>query len=234
MKFNDYRADKSPLKLQVAYRAGQLGVKPDDLAAIWKLLGPLETKREPGCFHRDHSMRVGLLASEMVEHVVIFEDERGLGRSFWLQNARALFFAGLLHDVGKALVPACTLSATTKWTSEDQLAMEQHVLDGFRLLRDRFDFTAHVIIWHHRFQSRGYPRELPAPLQPFSENTLKLAERYGQILMLADVYDAMHRVNSATEGRFLSSEEIREKMEKLHPEIFGDLVPRLYAAGVLV
>jgi len=234
MKFNDYRTDKSPLEVQVAYRAGQLAVKPNDLTAIWKLLGPLEVKHEPGRFHRDHSMRVGLLAAEIAAHIKIFD---GFCSRCWLpktEDARSLFFAGLLHDVGKALVPACTLSATTKWTSEDQLAMEQHVLDGFRLLRDRFDFTAHVIVWHHRFQARGYPAELPGPLQPFSEDTLKLAERYGQILMLADVYDAMHRVNSATEGKFLSSEEIREKMERLHPEIFGDLVSRLYEAGVLV
>jgi len=224
MKFNDYRSSVLPLEQEVAHRAGQLGVKADDLAAIWKLLGPLEVKREAGCFHRDHSMRVGLLASEIAQFTQMV---------WYKSHGRALFFAGLLHDVGKALVPACTLAATEKWTSEDQLAMEAHVIDGFRLLRDRFDFTAHVIIWHHRFQTRGYPKELPAPLQPFSEETLKLAERYGQILMLADVYDAMHRVNSATGGEFLSSEEIRSRMEKLHPEIFGDLVPRLYAAGVL-
>jgi HD-GYP domain-containing protein (c-di-GMP phosphodiesterase class II) len=236
MKFNNYRTDKSSLEVQVAYRAGHLGVKIEDLDAIWKLLGPLETKREPGHFHRDHSMRVGLLASEMAKHVLLLDSFPSKPYTTRLEDVgpeRSLFFAGLLHDVGKALVPACTLAATTKWTSEDQLAMEQHVLDGFRLLRDRFDFTAHVIAWHHRFQARGYPAELPGPLQPFSEDTLKLAERYGQILMLADVYDAMHRANSATEGRFLSSAEIREKMEKLHPEMFGDLVPRLYATEVL-
>ncbi|HET6956746.1 MAG TPA: HD domain-containing protein [Vicinamibacterales bacterium] len=227
MKFNDYRDHTLSLETEVAFRAGQLGVQQDDLAAIWKLLAPLETKREPGCFHRDHSMRVGLLASTIASFSLPYPHTESLRRE------RSLFFAGLLHDVGKALVPACTLAATTQWTDEDQLAMEQHVFDGFRLLRDRFDFTAHVIVWHHRFQNRSYPKELPAPLQPFSEETLQLAESYGQILMLADVYDAMHRVNSASGGKFLSTEEIREKMEKLHPEIFGDLVPRLYKAKVL-
>jgi putative nucleotidyltransferase with HDIG domain len=215
----DYRHDHLPLDDLVQDRMRTLGISNDDQEAIWSLLAPLGTKREGGHFHRLHSLRVGLLADEIAAEIGA--------------DQRALLFAGLLHDVGKALVPACTLCATESWTDADRAAMEQHVMDGFRLLRDRFDFTAHVIVWHHRFQRGGYPQELPAALQPFSEATLAKAHEYGKLLMVADVYDAMHRINSATGGRALAPEEIEQRMMKLHPELLGDLVPRLYEVRVL-
>lgn len=142
-------------------------------------------------------------------------------------------YVGTFFQADGALVPACTLCATEKWTDEDRKNMEPHVMDGFRMLRDRFDFTAHVIVWHHRFQSSGYPAELPAALQPFSEETLERAKDYGKLLMIADVFDAMHRVNSGSGGVALTDGQIEEQMLKLHPELLGGLVSRLYEKGVL-
>lgn len=106
------------------------------------------------------------------------------------------------------------------------------MLDGFRLLRDRFDFTAHAIVWHHRFQSRGYPKDLPAPLQPFSDTTLAMVRRVGEILAIADVFDALHRVNSGSGGAALTSAEIEGKMKSAFPDHL-DLVASLYTKGVL-
>ena len=227
MQFIDYRNDSAPLYDTVVLRADELGVKIRDWLAIDAMLAPLGAKPKGGVYHHDHSLRVGLLASEIAT---------GLNSMSDVENytpPKPLFFAGLLHDVGKALVPACTLCATEKWTDEDKRNMEPHVMDGFRMLRDRFDFTAHVIIWHHRFQSGGYPIELPGALQPFSEATLRQAREYGKILMVADVFDAMHRVNSATAGKPLSPTEIKRRMMLLQPDLLGDLVERLYDKGVL-
>jgi len=242
MNFVPYRKDIFPLEDMVLRRALALKVADEDWSAINAMLAPLGAKKA-GVYHRDHSYRVGLLASEIAEAIGIptfhprnpeREGWQGPYDITWDYSApNALFFAGLLHDIGKALVPACTLCATEKWTDEDRKNMEPHVLDGFRMLRDRFDFTAHVIVWHHRFQSGGYPAELPEKLQPFSDEALEKAKEYGKLLMVADVFDAMHRINSATGGVALTSEEIKTRMLKLHPELLGDLVSRLYEKGVL-
>jgi len=232
MNFVPYRKDIFPLEDMVLRRALALDVKDDDWKAINAMLAPLGAKPKGGVYHRDHSYRVGLLASEIAAETAT-DTMNVFVSGKVLTPIKALFFAGLLHDVGKALVPACTLCATEKWTDEDRKNMEPHVLDGFRMLRDRFDFTAHVIVWHHAFQAGGYPKELPAALQPFSEETLEKAKEYGKLLMVADVFDALHRVNSATGGVALTSEEIKTRMLKLHPELLGDLVSRLYEKGVL-
>lgn len=219
MLFNNYRSDPLPLVETVEARLVALDVSLSDRKAVWIMLAPLSIKYEAGWFHYAHSLRVGLLAAEIARHEGVDE--------------RALLLAGLLHDVGKALVPACTLSATERWTAEDKAVMEEHVSDGFRMLRDRFDFTAQVILWHHRFQASGYPEKTPNYAPQFSVETLDLARRDGILLMVADVFDALHRVNSATEGCALSGEAIRTKMLALHPALLGNLVSRLYAAGVL-
>lgn len=235
MNFSNYRNDIFPLEDMVLRRALALKVADEDWKAINAMLAPLGAKPKGGIYHRDHSWRVGLLASEIAGAITDPNEKQLVGGYGDKPHnpPKALFFAGLLHDVGKALVPACTLCATEKWTDEDRKNMEPHVMDGFRMLRDRFDFTAHVIVWHHKLQRGGYPAELPAALQPFSEETLEKAKEYGKLLMVADVFDAMHRVNSATGGEALSPEKIKYRMKQLHPELLGDLVSRLYEKGVL-
>lgn len=207
MRFTDYRHDSLPLPILIANKAHEIGVQPHDFLAALSMLAPLAAKTRGGEFHLLHSYRVALLA------------ERIARAEF--AEPKALFFAGLLHDVGKALVPACTLCATERWTDEDRRNMEPHVIDGFRLLRDRFDFTAHVIVRHHRNQSGGYPTELPFSLQPFSEETLERVSRYARMLTIADVFDAMHRVNSGSDGVALTEAQIRERMLKIDLMVAG-------------
>jgi streptomycin 6-kinase len=55
---------------------------------------------------------------------------------------------------------------------------------------------------------------------------------YARILALADVYDAMHRINDATGGQALSGEEIRRRMLDSNPDQ-RHLVGELYAADIL-
>lgn len=206
------------LEKTVRDRLRKIGARKEDIQAIFSFLKPLGEKGSAGVLHRNHSLRVGLLAADIAKHLGLDE--------------RALLFAGLVHDVGKALVPTCTLGRTDAWTSTDQALMEAHVLDGFRMLRDRLDFTAQVIVQHHRFQgSRSYPKELPPAPAPFSQETLDKAKHYAQILALADVFDALHRVNSSSGGKALSSAEIHEKMFQFHPADVH-LIAELYDAGI--
>jgi HD-GYP domain-containing protein (c-di-GMP phosphodiesterase class II) len=141
-------------------------------------------------------------------------------------------FAGALHDIGKALLPLRVLGKTDEWTALDQRIMQRHVLDGYRLLRDRFDFSGEVMLWHHRFQVRGYPKRLPPPLHRYSTATRVLIMEYGRLLALADVYDALHRSNSRSKHGGLSAEEIKEKMLEYNPDR-RPLIHALYASGVL-
>lgn len=218
-RFQHYWPDDSKLeeRLERAYDA--FGVPVELRKAAGSFLAILKNKNETTRFHYEHSIRVGLLG-QAIGNFVHF-------------GAKPLFFAGLLHDVGKALVPASTLGKTDDWTPADSQAIETHVLDGYRLLRDKFDFTAQILVWHHRFQKNCYPLELPPQLHPYSNATEVVIAMYGRLLAIADTFDALHRIN-AREGRktILSGAEIRERMLAAHPDL-RELIEALYEAEIL-
>ncbi len=194
-------------------------VKDRDRLTIRSLMAPLKDKNEVTHAHYLHSLRVAIVARSIAKYTHCEE--------------RPLLFAGALHDIGKALVPKAVLGKTTPFTEADYVIMRKHVMDSYRMLRDKFDFTAEIILWHHKFQTNGYPKVMPKPMHEYSEGAKLLIVEYGRILALADVYDALHRANSKfKEGGGLSGEEVRAKMFEYNPDK-KKLVEALYKAGVL-
>lgn len=194
----------------------ELRFNEDLKSSIRGFLAILKQKSE---FTYLHSLRVGLLA-------------RKIARFMHLPD-NALFLASIFHDLGKSQTPLSTLHKTSSWSAEDTRIMEVHVLDSYRLLRDRFDFSAAVILLHHQFQSNAYPIELPIPLHDYSRATRVLIEECGRVLAIADIYDALHRKNyKFGDKKVLNKEEIREKMLELNPDRKG-LIEELYNVGIL-
>src|SRR3989344_8568671 len=60
-------------------------------------------------FTYHHSLRVGLLARRIARFMHLDE--------------KALFFAGIFHDLGKSQVPLNTLHKTSGWTPDDSKIM---------------------------------------------------------------------------------------------------------------
>jgi hypothetical protein len=207
-----------PLAERLHAAFNELQIAPDERRGILDMLGPLNAKHPPTC---GHCIRVGLVARKIGEFLQ--HDDSG----------RALFYAGLLHDVGKASADLALLEKTSGWTEADSKAMSRHVVDGHRLLQGRFDFSADILKFHHKFQPNGYPAVVPKALHDYSFATFSKLTEYGRILAIADVYDALHRVNDRHgETRGLSGIEIKEQMLKFNPDK-TELIDRLYKSEVL-
>lgn len=166
----------------------------------------------------NHSIRVGLLSKRIAD--------------FMHLSRRALLYAGLLHDIGKVQTRVELLQKTENWTAEDAEELNTHVMDGYRILRGHFDFSAEIILWHHRFQSRRYPEQMPEFLHNYSQGTKIMIPIFGRMLSLADTFDALHRVNSKFgEGQAITGEQIREKMLSFNKDQ-EVLIGELYDAGI--
>lgn len=168
-------------------------------------MAPLRDKGPVYRFHYDHTLRVALLCVEVAK--------------FMHLDQKALLYAGLLHDVGKIQVPAETLGKTSGWTEKDTQNIRPHVMDGYKMIRGRFDFTAEVILHHHRFQANGYPVIVPHELHPHCLGSQTLIIMYGRILALCDQFDAFHRINDHG-GKITvpTGESIKTLMFKANPD----------------
>lgn len=206
------------LHKQLRAALAELEVPQQEWETVLAFLEPLRTKDPITHVHYEHSVRVGFLCRE-------------IGKFMHLDE-KALLYAGLMHDIGKCQVCLGTLGKTDVWTAIDTAAIQEHVMDSYRFLRGRFDFSAEVVVLHHRFQDDAYPAELPAPLHAYSEETKELIMTYGRLLALADVYDALHRSNSKFgTHRVLSGDEIKTKMLELNTDQ-RSLILKLYDAGI--
>ena len=110
-----------------------------------------------------------------------------LGRElgFDQEQCRTAGTAGLLHDVGKALMPLDILNKPGKLTDAEFDVMRSHPVRGFELLQEAHgtsDEAMDVCLHHHeRVDGAGYPHKLPV-------DRLSALVRMGSI---CDVYDAI-------------------------------------------
>jgi len=161
----------------------------------------LKCKTEPTY---EHSVRVALLGTKITKHLNL--------------NPKPLFYAGLLHDVGKTLISPETLKKTGSFSKQEMEEMEKHVEYGAQLLRGVHDFSSEILLRHHKFQESGYPKILPKSNIPYSEETKLIIDNLAKILAIADFYDA---ITSRDNGKFgekkkLTQDEIiRIMMDKI-------------------
>ena len=122
----------------------------------------------------EHTRRVARLAAEVGE-------ELGLPPG----RLRALATGGLLHDIGKLVVPDAILRKPAALTDDEFDEIRRHPRAGADLLRELggFDPIVHALVLdhHERLDGHGYPRGL-------EEDEIPLEAR---ILGVCDVYDAL-------------------------------------------
>lgn len=104
----------------------------------------------------------------------------GLGN----EDKRMLTLAGLLHDIGKTLVPRDIILKPDALTPEEFEAVKLHTLRGYKILQnkkidDRIKMAA--LQHHERADGSGYP---------FGKQGDQI-ETFAMIVAIADVYDAM-------------------------------------------
>ena len=124
-------------------------------------------------FTCSHSARVAAYAHEIARHMGMDDD--------FLEN---LFYIGLLHDVGKVIVPNEIINKPAKLTNDEYETMKKHTNVGKELLEDVTfikNLTAGASEHHERWDGKGYG-------QGISGENISLEAR---IIAVADTYDAM-------------------------------------------
>lgn len=193
-----------------------LEISEDQQDSLRLYLGLLKNKDIPTW---EHSIRVGLKGVEVAEFTHIMDP-------------RALFYSGLLHDVGKCLTDDSSLKKTEGFDEKDMQEIKKHPLDGYRLLKGIHDFAARVLLYHHYFSGEGYPKRIPPTDIDFSKGTEVNILFYARVLSLIDFYDAMMNRENSKFGD-TPKKMSREKGKKIILEANSDqsyLLNQLYDA----
>ena len=119
-------------------------------------------------------------------HVAILAGLMGRWRRWPHEKQVDFVTAGLLHDVGKQLVPPTILNKHGKLTPEEFRTIQKHPENGYNMLKlgplkDKRDILFGVLQHHERCDGSGYP------------NGVKRDQinEFAMIIALLDIYDAM-------------------------------------------
>lgn len=103
---------------------------------------------------------------------------------FSKEDTKTLTLAGLLHDIGKMLIPKDIITKDGKLTDEEFKIIKTHAIKGYQALKDhpidiRIKYAA--LMHHERCDGTGYPNGFVADQ----------IDDFAKIVAIADVYDAM-------------------------------------------
>ena len=149
------------------------------------------------------------------------------------EQTRKLGIAGLLHDLGKALMPMEVLNKPGKLTDEEFAIIKTHPEEGYKLLLSSTgadDIALDVVLHHHeKTDGSGYPKRLKG-------DEISLFAKMGAV---CDVYDAITS-NRPYKAGWCPAESLRRMAEwangHFDPTVFQAFVKSLgiYPIGSLV
>jgi len=100
------------------------------------------------------------------------------------KECKEIFYAGLVHDVGKIAIPDGIINKPGKLTDEEFAVIKSHPLRGEKILSkiEKMPYLAVGAKYHHeRYDGNGYPCHVKGEDLPLS----------ARIIAVADSYDAM-------------------------------------------
>lgn len=145
-------------------------------------------------YTRGHSTRVA-------DYARMIAEEAGLSEN----DVDHVYFAALLHDVGKIGVPDEIINKPGRLTSDEYMVIKRHPVIGSRILSaitesPYLSIGAHY--HHERYDGHGYPEGLMGDEIP----------EIARIIAVADSYDAMTSTRSYRVP--FSQERVREELVK--------------------
>lgn len=135
---------------------------------------------------------------------------------------KAAFFAGLLHDVGKIVLPSNLFEKDVVITKDDYNVIKTHAIKGFEILRNQFMFVSLCAGLHHSMYENGYGLSLNDFPKQISAETAKKILDISMIVSIADFVDAYtHRKTKILDGSNNESNDMVSILKNKYPKHNG-------------
>ncbi len=124
-------------------------------------------------YTKGHSENVATLSSQLAKKLNLSNAEQS--QAYW---------AGLVHDIGKILIPDAILNKDTRLTVKEFEFIKKHPVWGYETLKsfeNLSDIAVNVLYHHESWDGKGYPEGLQKNEIPY----------ISRIICIADSWDAM-------------------------------------------
>ncbi|MCR5727598.1 MAG: HD domain-containing protein [Lachnospiraceae bacterium] len=145
-------------------------------------------------YSRGHSIRVAEYSEKIARMMNKDEDE-----------CNKIYYAALLHDVGKIGIPSSIINKKGRLTDEEYDLIKQHPVMGNQILSSisEYPYLSIGAHYHHeRYDGKGYPERLKGDDIP----------EIARIISVADAYDAMSSNRSYRDA--IPQQLVREEIVK--------------------
>ena len=125
------------------------------------------------------------------------------------EQTRQAGLAGLMHDIGKTMIPLEIINKPGKLSETEFQVMKNHPIDGHIILLESIgisDIVLHVCLRHHeKIDGSGYPEKLAN----------EQIDLFAKMAAVCDVYDAITSIRAYKNG-WEPAESIRKMAEWSH------------------
>ena len=146
-------------------------------------------------YTQGHSTRVAAYVREMAKRMGMSEQEQ-----------LNIYYAALMHDIGKLTIPPEVLTKTGKLTDEEFAKIRKHPVNSYKILSTIPNIDKRILFvalqHHERYDGSGYPDHLSGDQ----------IDDFAAIMAIADVYDAMTATRSYRSAK--CAFEVIEDFEK--------------------
>lgn len=130
----------------------------------------------------------------------------------------AIYFMGLLHDIGKIGIRDDIINKTSRLTDEEFMVIKNHPTIGYNILKNMTEIPniEYGARWHHeRYDGKGYPDGLKGEQIP----------DYARIICVADAYDAMTSTRSYR--AVMPQEKVRNEIKNCKGKQFDPIIAQI-------
>lgn len=159
-----------------------------------------------------HDKYTGGHSEEVAEYSQEIAEEMDLNES----KINDAYWTGLVHDIGKLIVPSVILNKKDDFRKEDYEYIKNHPRWAYKSLSEsqRLKDIAEYVLYHHeRWDGKGYPEGL-------EEEEIPLISR---IVAVADVYSAMTSDRSYRDA-LTKEEAVKELKDNKGKQFDPDIV----------
>lgn len=160
-----------------------------------------------------HNQKVAEMSKRLAE--VLDLKEKEIQKSYW---------TGILHDIGKTVIPARILNKRNKLTKEEYKIIKKHPEWAYKTLsnsRELREIAVFVLHHHERWDGSGYPDQL-------KNEEIPLISR---IVALADSWDAM--LSDRSYRKAMSKEKAVKEIIKNKGKQFDPLITEVFLDKII-